>query len=499
MTSFEITDSSGDKVYDQAAMKAAQQVNAPKIELKSYEEFMTVVDLGLPAPPPPNSSEENIQFVAYDEPPVPIGGFEAIQEKVVYPAIARKAGVEGRVLVYAKIDTHGTVQDTRVIQSLGPNGCNEAAITAIKSVQWKPASQRNRKVAVWIAVPVDFKNTKAEKKADKQRSFSQHIEWLVSEINKQYVKPDAEFKGSEKFTAIRVQMNERGHLTSVDMHRSCGDPAYDEAATSAVTRVENRDIQPRLDGYKMFVMMVDLGVGGNSEDVQKWHATQFQSSAVKPNTGKLWGWVSDAKGEPLPGTNVTVEGTTFGAATDQNGMYKIINLNPGIYTLKTARIGFQTIMNNRAIVKVNDSTQIDFKLKTTALKNSERAPGNPQDTETEPRIDLMGQSPNSQTDLPFTSYNNAPRPVGGMAAIQEKASYPHMARLARVEGEVVIHAYIGKDGEVIETRIAKDLGKSGLGKVAAEAVESVDWKPARQQDQNVDAWVAVPVTFALYE
>ncbi|NQT24389.1 energy transducer TonB [candidate division KSB1 bacterium] len=108
-------------------------------------------------PPPPPEDDEAIVFVPYDEPPEPVGGFAAIQKRLKYPEIARKAGVEGRVLVYAQVDEQGVVQRTRVIQSLGPNGCDEAAEAAIKSVKWKPAKQRDRSVKVWIAVPVDFR------------------------------------------------------------------------------------------------------------------------------------------------------------------------------------------------------------------------------------------------------------------------------------------------------------------------------------------------------
>ena len=108
-------------------------------------------------PPPPPPDDGGIVFVPYDEPPMPVGGFQAIQRRLVYPEIARKAGVEGRVLVWAQVDVDGAVVRTKIVKSLGPNGCDEAAVNAIKSVDWKPAKQRDRPVKVWIAVPVDFR------------------------------------------------------------------------------------------------------------------------------------------------------------------------------------------------------------------------------------------------------------------------------------------------------------------------------------------------------
>jgi periplasmic protein TonB len=114
----------------------------------------------LPPPPPPPETETGVNtqiFVAYDEPPSPIGGFTAIQKKLKYPEIARKAGVEGRVYVNVLIDQKGNVVDTKILKSLGNNGCDQAAMSAIKSVKWTPAKQRDKPVKVWVGIPVVFK------------------------------------------------------------------------------------------------------------------------------------------------------------------------------------------------------------------------------------------------------------------------------------------------------------------------------------------------------
>ena len=126
------------------------------------DETIEITDLDLtelPPPPPPPATDDDAAsiFVPYDDPPQPIGGFAAIQRNLKYPEIARKAGVEGRVTVHVQIDEKGKVCKTKILQSLGNNGCDEAAVTAIKSVKWKPAMQRDRPVKVWVAIPVVFK------------------------------------------------------------------------------------------------------------------------------------------------------------------------------------------------------------------------------------------------------------------------------------------------------------------------------------------------------
>ncbi len=119
----------------------------------------TELDLSdIPPPPPPPEEDDGMNiFVAYDEPPSPIGGFGAIQRSLKYPEIARKAGIEGRVIVQVLVSEKGQVIDTRVIKSLGHSGCDDAAVHAIRSVKWKPALQRDKPVKVWVAIPVIFR------------------------------------------------------------------------------------------------------------------------------------------------------------------------------------------------------------------------------------------------------------------------------------------------------------------------------------------------------
>jgi len=105
-------------------------------------------------PPPPESS---VVFIAYDEPPEPMGGYAAIQKAVVYPEIAREAGIEGTVIVQATIGKDGRVKETKILKGIPKTGLDEAAEEAIKKIKWKPAYQRDKPVTVRISVPVVFR------------------------------------------------------------------------------------------------------------------------------------------------------------------------------------------------------------------------------------------------------------------------------------------------------------------------------------------------------
>ena len=59
-------------------------------------------------------------------------------------------------------------------------------------------------------------------------------------------------------------------------------------------------------------------------------------------TGKIAGRVTDAdSGEPLPGANVVVMGTTMGATVDVNGEYFILRVSPGIYEVRASLVGIR--------------------------------------------------------------------------------------------------------------------------------------------------------------
>ena len=111
----------------------------------------------IPPPPPPPEDEGDMVFVAFDEPPTPKGGFRAIQKALKYPEIARKAGIEGRVTIHVLVSEKGEVIKTKILQSLGHTGCDQAAVNAIKKVRWNPAMQRDKPVRVWVAIPVIFR------------------------------------------------------------------------------------------------------------------------------------------------------------------------------------------------------------------------------------------------------------------------------------------------------------------------------------------------------
>lgn len=93
--------------------------------------------------------------------------------------------------------------------------------------------------------------------------------------------------------------------------------------------------------------------------------------ALAGTTGKIKGKVTDRENdEPLPGANVVVDGTTFGAGTDLNGEFVILNVPSGVYTLKCSFVGYQTTTITNLKISVDLTTDVNFKLASEAIELS---------------------------------------------------------------------------------------------------------------------------------
>ena len=86
-------------------------------------------------------------------------------------------------------------------------------------------------------------------------------------------------------------------------------------------------------------------------------------------TGKIAGRVTDSgSGEPLVGCNVLISGTSSGAATDANGEYFIINLDPGSYDVEFSMIGYASYTSEGVSVNIDVTTPVDAALTTEAVE-----------------------------------------------------------------------------------------------------------------------------------
>jgi TonB family protein len=114
----------------------------------------------VPEPPPiippisPTPAPERGVYSA-----VPVGGTQPEElERVVphYPSAARRAGVQGSVVVRGIVRKDGTIDDVEVIKDL-PYGLGDSARQAVSQWRFRPATYRGDPIDVYYTVTVNFR------------------------------------------------------------------------------------------------------------------------------------------------------------------------------------------------------------------------------------------------------------------------------------------------------------------------------------------------------
>ena len=84
---------------------------------------------------------------------------------------------------------------------------------------------------------------------------------------------------------------------------------------------------------------------------------------------------------------------------------------------------------------------------------------------------------------------------GGYLERQVQPPYPRMAIAARIEGEVVLTAIIGRDGTVQQLRVLS--GHPMLTTAALDAVRQWHYRPYRLNNEPVEVETQITVRFRL--
>lgn len=75
----------------------------------------------------------------------------------IYPDSARKAHIEGKVVVKVLIDKEGTPSKSQILKNSGTDIFDNAAMQAVMNVKYKPAEQNGKPLKVWMVIPINFK------------------------------------------------------------------------------------------------------------------------------------------------------------------------------------------------------------------------------------------------------------------------------------------------------------------------------------------------------
>ncbi len=91
-----------------------------------------------------------------EEEPELIGGLRGLQQQVRYPEAARKAEIEGRVVVGFILGKDGRPQDLRVVESAGYAHLDWEAFRVVSQARFKPGKVDGEPVRVKMSLPITF-------------------------------------------------------------------------------------------------------------------------------------------------------------------------------------------------------------------------------------------------------------------------------------------------------------------------------------------------------
>ena len=90
------------------------------------------------------------------------------------------------------------------------------------------------------------------------------------------------------------------------------------------------------------------------------------------SSGKIAGVVKDkATGDPLPGVNIVVEGTSQGSASDVDGYFVILNVPVGVVNLRATYIGYKDVVIEGVRVSAGITSEVNFEMSPTTLELEE--------------------------------------------------------------------------------------------------------------------------------
>lgn len=123
-------------------------------------DFDRAGELQAPAPPPNIDSATDARgFVVLEVMPRLINPDEFQRALLrAYPQSLRDAGIGGTVSLDIHVDEEGRALEGRVRVGSGYVRLDEAALGLIDVMRFAPAVNRDRRVAVWVTVPIEFRS-----------------------------------------------------------------------------------------------------------------------------------------------------------------------------------------------------------------------------------------------------------------------------------------------------------------------------------------------------
>ncbi|HKV25189.1 MAG TPA: M56 family metallopeptidase [Candidatus Acidoferrum sp.] len=209
--------------------------------------------------------------------------------------------------------------------------------------------------------------------------------------------------------------------------------------------------------------------------------------------GKTSGTIHDPSGSPLANATIvmtnhsvnTIDMTT----TDRSGNFSFSALPAGAYELEVYKPGFATLRKPDLTLEPGQDFSANFTLDIGAI--TEHVTVVPSDSE-RPVVTARTDGKPSRLGI-----------GGGVEAAKlltrVQPKYPETAKSAGVQGTVVLHAVIGKEGKPLSLRVMNSEIDPSLARSAVEAVSQWRYTPTLLNGEPVEVDTTITVNYSLQE
>ena len=235
----------------------------------------------------PSSEHKSEVYEIVEQRPVLIGGLSGLQAKVKYPEIARKANVEGRVIVQFTIDENGDVRDTQVLRGAGAGLDDEATRVITEHAEFTPGRQDGKPVAVRLSIPIVFKlNDESKSQSEQSQSSEEQDHYVVVEqmpeligglsaIQAKVRYPEIARKANvEGRVIVQLIVDENGNVRDPEILRGAG-AGLDEEAIRVIS--EHAEFTPGRQDGKPVAVRLSIPIVFKLNDESKALSVQSQS------------------------------------------------------------------------------------------------------------------------------------------------------------------------------------------------------------------------------
>ena len=324
--------------------------------------------------------DEPVFEVVEQMPEFPDGGMAGLMEyfkkNLRYPEEAKKAGMQGRVVVQFLINKNGAISDASVLRSVD-RLLDAEAVRLVRSMpRWKPGMQKGKAVTVKYTVPVLFKLDEVDEKVRQKNlaiimeetSAADYADVLIlvdgreatpeilQALNPERIQSISVLKEPSDIIAKYTTDKSKKSVMLVTLKKEEPKPlagtvftirVSDNASKAQVViddvmvdEAKLKSLSPdQIESVTVLKPETAVAIYGEAGKDGVIVVRTKAAASTKDGELKVSGRVVDTQGEPVIGACITIEGTTNGTVTDVDGKFTLTAPNDAM--LKVGYVGMK--------------------------------------------------------------------------------------------------------------------------------------------------------------